>query len=408
LDGKNSTKIFTYSAFLATIVIVLFSSVSIVFPALIISVASLHENDYDLFEPGLLAVPLLVVNAILLGVGFAYYKKKLPASIRKPIEFILNFEISKKVALIVGIILLSVYISFTVEELLIDEQQQYPDYKILDDALNLWPYGNSNDLWISEQLDRYVRLFLLDVSLNVFQNIKLLPFVASILLVIVTYFITYQISHKRFAGIVSMAIVLQSYTFLKYDTIAVYENFWVLFYIISLYAVHKRWYLSSVFYLLSVFTKAFVTPFLLMNVFFTYRSKIQQKTKIRIIFSYVVVTGIVVLIFSFGNAVYGDLIRVDVSEFWIGFTAWSYQMHLDSLLILTMIPLTIGLFLKSRNGFRDADSILVLIFGSLLVGPVLALLTEFYFILPYRFVPLIVFFAMGVGIFLSNNNSKSL
>jgi len=408
LNERSSTKIFTYSAFLATIVIVLFSSVSIVFPALIISIASLHENDYDSFELGLLVVPLLVVNAILLGVGLAYHKKKLPTSVRKPIEFILNFEISKKVALIVGIILLIIYIGFTAEELLIDEQQQYPDYKILDDALNLWPYGNSNDLWINEQLDRYVRLFLLDVSLNVFQNIKLLPFVASILLVIVTYFITYQISHKRFAGIVSMAIVLQSYTFLKYDTIAVYENFWVLFYIISLYAVYKRWYLSSVFYLLSVFTKAFVTPFLLMNVFFTYRSKIQQKTKIRIIFSYVIVTGIVVLIFSFGNAVYGDLIRVDVSEFWIGFAAWSYQMHLDSLLILTMIPLTIGLFLKSRNGFRDADSILVLIFGSLLVGPVLALLTEFYFILPYRFVPLIVFFAMGVGIFLSNNNSKSL
>jgi len=145
-----------------------------------------------------------------------------------------------------------------------------------------------------------------------------------------------------------------------------------------------------------------------MNVFFTYRSKIQQKTKIRIIISYAVVTGIVVLIFSFGNAVYGDLIRIDVSEFWIGFTVWSYQMHLDSLLILTIIPLTIGLFLKSRNGFREADSILVLIFGSLLVGPVLALLTEFYFILPYRFVPLIIFFAMGVGVFLSNNNSKSL
>ena len=70
------------------------------------------------------------------------------------------------------------------------------------------------------------------------------------------------------------------------------------------------------------------------------------------------VTGIVVLIFSFGNAVYGDLIRFDVNEFWIGFTVWSYQMHLDSLLILTMIPLTIGLFLKSKNGFTEADSIL--------------------------------------------------
>jgi len=402
LDERSSTKIFTYSAFLATIVIVLFSSVSIVFPALIISVASLHENDYDSFEPGLLAVPLLVVNAILLGVGFAYYKKKLPVSIRKPIEFILNFEISKKVALIVGIILLSVYISFTAEELFIDERQQWLDYKILDDALNLWPFGSSDDLWINEQLDRYVRLFLLDVSLNIFQNIKLLPFVASILLVIVTYFITYQISHKRFAGIVSMAIVLQSYTFLKYDTIAVYENFWVLFYILSLYAVYKRWYLSSVFYLLSVFTKAFVTPFLLMNVFFVYRSKIGAKKKIGIIISYAISVGIVVMIFSFGNAVYGDLIRVDVSEFWIGFTAWSYQMHLDILLILTMIPLTIGLFLKSKSGIKDADSILVLIFGALLFGPVLALLTEFYYILPYRFVPLIIFFAIGVGVFLSN------
>jgi len=390
VDEKNLTKVLTYSAFFATIAIVLFSSVSIVFPALIISIFSIHENDYDPFEPGLLALPLLVVNAILLGVGFVYYKKKFPSSVRKLIEFILNFEISKKVALIVGIVMLSVYIGFTVEELSIDESTQWTDYKILNDALKLWPYENSNDFWINEQLDRYVRLFLLDVSLNIFQNIKLLPFVASILLVIVTYFVTFQISHKRFAGIVSMVIVLQSFSFLKYDTIAVYENFWVLFYILSLYAVYKRWYLSSVFYLLSVFTKAFVTPFLLMNVFFTYRAKIKQKTKISIIISYVVVTGIVVLIFSFGNAVYGDILRFDVSEFWIGFTAWSYQMHLDSLLVLTIIPLTIGLFLKSKNGFKEADSILVLIFGALLVGPVLAFLTEHYFILPKVFLPILM------------------
>ena len=124
MDEKNLTKVLTYSAFFATIAIVLFSSISIVFPALIISIFSIHENDYDPFEPGLLALPLLVVNAILLGVGFVYYKKKFPSSVRKLIEFILNFEISKKVALIVGIVMLSVYIGFTVEELYIDESTQ--------------------------------------------------------------------------------------------------------------------------------------------------------------------------------------------------------------------------------------------------------------------------------------------
>ena len=104
-----------------------------------------------------------------------------------------------------------------------------------------WPYGESESIAVKEQTGRYVRMFLLWSSLNVFQNVKILPFVASILLVVVTYFLTYQISQKRFAGIVSMVVLLQSYTFLRYDTIAVYENFWVLFYIFSLYAVYKKW-----------------------------------------------------------------------------------------------------------------------------------------------------------------------
>ena len=135
-------------------------------------------------------------------------------------------------------------------------------------------------------------MFLLDVSLDIFQNIKLLPFVASILVVVFTYLITTQFCQKRFAGIIAIIVLLQSHTFLKFDTIAVYENFWVLFFLISLYVIQKKWFLSPVFYILAFYTKAYVAPFFLMNLFTTYKSEISTRTKIAILISYIVIVSI--------------------------------------------------------------------------------------------------------------------
>ena len=64
------------------------------------------------------------------------------------------------------------------------------------------------------------------------------------------------------------------------------------------------------------------------------------------------------------------------------------------------MPLTVGLFLTSRRGIKQADSILFLIAGIVFVMPLLAALTYFN-IHPYRYVPLVVFFAIGVGTLLS-------
>ena len=38
-------------------------------------------------------------------------------------------------------------------------------------ALELWPNGQTTDPYLAEQLDRYVRMALLDASLKIFQNI---------------------------------------------------------------------------------------------------------------------------------------------------------------------------------------------------------------------------------------------
>ena len=405
MKGKPHSNILTYAAFFSTLGIVLFSLVSVVFPALIAS-SVLQDVETEPFEVGLLAVPLFIANIILFGIGFLYYKKKLPSIFQNSIKLILNFEISKKITLVVGIIFLAIYIIFSVGELSLNEEEQYGDYRILKTALELWPYGETDNLYVIEQNDRFVRMFLLGISQDIFQNIKLLPFVASILLVIVTYFFAVQVTQKRFAGIVAMGILLQSYTFLKYDTIAVYENFWTVFYILSLYTVYKRWYLSSVFYVLSVFTKPFVAVFILMNVFHTYCVPITNKKKILTMISYVIAIITTIFIFSLGNTIYGELFAIDFNDFLVGFTSWANQMHFDSMLVLAILPLTVGLFIKSKQGIKEADSILILMFGSLLIGPLIALLTDFYFILPYRFVPLIVFFAIGVGIILSNKETK--
>jgi len=301
---------------------------------------------------------------------------------------------------------LSIYVGLSIPELSLNEADQWGDYAILNSALEIWPFGQSDSSYVTEQNDRYVRMFLLDISHDILQNIKILPFIASILLVIVTYFFTYQISQKRFAGLVSMVILLQSYTFLTYDTIAVYENFWVLFYILSLYVIHKKWYHSSpVWYVLSIFTKAFATPYILMNIFYVYNSQLSHSKKIRLFLLYGVAIGLSITIFSLGETIYGDLYHFDFSEFVMGFTVIAYQLRFDYLVLMTILPLVIGLFIVARKGIREANSFLVLILGSMLAGPALVLFTDFYVILPYRFVPLIVFFAIGVGILLSKKET---
>ncbi|MGI0082467.1 MAG: hypothetical protein ACREAG_04100, partial [Nitrosopumilaceae archaeon] len=75
--------------------------------------------------------------------------------------------------------------------------------------------------------------------------------------------------------------------------------------------------------------------------------------------------------------------------------------------LIFLLPLVMGLFIASRRGMMQADSIMVLILGMLLSAPFLQGFTDFTN-QPYRFVPLIVFFAMGVGTILSKKTSEQV
>ena len=408
MSGLGNSSIVSYVVFFPALAVVTLTLISLIFPALFSSYFGMFGENLNPFESNNHSIFLIVSNVVIFSFGIAYYKKKIPSSLSDVIEKIRTFEISKKVTLISLVVILVVYIGLTLPEIFLDESKQWDDYDaILLPALEIWPSGESTYDIIREQNDRYVRMFLLDVSLDIFQNIKLLPFIASILVVVFTYLLTTQFCQKRLAGVVSVIVLLQSYTFLKFDTIAVYENFWVLFFLISLYVIEKKWFLSPVFYILAFYTKAYVAPFFLMTLFTTYRSQVSRRTKIAILISYVAAAIVAASLIFLGNTVYPEVINVNYSNFILGFQTISAQLRFDLFFIMALLPVTVGLLFLSKNKLKHADSILILIFGTIISSPILVTLTTHYDILPYRFIPLLVFFSIGVGMFFSKKLTHS-
>jgi len=399
----------TWVVFLFTISIVLISLVSVVFPALIASsdstINELKELGVTLFEVnsfelGVWSVLLIGFNILIFTTTFLYFKKRLSKFIKNSIDFVFNFEVSKKIAFVIIALLLSIFVIVNFNELATEEQ--WEDYPGVIERL---------DRWSPEQItsvEPHVRYFLLWSSMILFGNYRIIPFIASIFLLLLTYFFTVEISKKRFAGIISLIILLQSNVFLTYDSTVSYTNFWILFYLLSLFLVYKLWPISPLTYLLSIASKALTAMFLPMSLFFIYRSDIPRIRKIIIASASTAIILVGVLATTSGvqiTSVSDVKEEFDWDEFWMGFSSFSYQLRFDGLVILFILPLIVGLFIATRNGIRHADSIMVLIGGILFSGPLLTGFTELTN-QPYRFVPLVVFFAIGVGILLTKKSIK--
>ena len=398
---KKYSKI-SWVAFTFTISIILISSIPVIFPALFsevffipksegIGVPTQFENDP--FEFGILAIPLIVTNISVLIFFFLIRKSQL----NEKIKTFTNFKISQKISIITVIILIGIYISISYTEIgfgtyhaLIDEE--YVDWDRLKNRIinmqSIWPDQLSSE--------PHFKHTLLKISQIIFGNFYVIPYLSSIGLLIITYLFTTKITNNRTAGLISLVLVLQSNLFLTFDTSATYASFWILLYLLSLYTIIKVWPLSPMFYLLSVFTKLSVILYGPMSLFFILNSEISKQRK-------VVITISILLIFliSIGYGSTENSVKVDWNwnDFWIGFSAFAFQMRLDGLIVVFLLPLTVGLLLKSKNN-KYSTSILLLIGGILLTSPITTgMLNETN--QPYRYLSLVVFFAIGVGLLFS-------
>ena len=73
-------------------------------------------------------------------------------------------------------------------------------------------------------------------------------------------------------------------------------------------------------------------------------------------------------------------------------------------MVLFLVPLVFGLFIKSKEN-KHANSISFLIAGALFSAPILTGLTD-QTNQPYRLMPIIIFFSVGVGMLFSKVTSK--
>jgi len=205
----------SWAVFLFTLSVVLISLVSVVFPALISSNNSVLQELHGLgiiigeavpFEMGGWSGPLIITNIIVFGLAALYFKNRLPNILSKVIKFLFTFEISKRVAAISLASLLVLYIVASAGELQVEEQ--WEDYPGIKERVDNWSVDQ-----ITKRFEPHVKYFLTWSSMGLFGLYTVIPFLASIALLMTVFFITKEISKKRFPGIIAFVILLQSNLF---------------------------------------------------------------------------------------------------------------------------------------------------------------------------------------------------
>jgi len=219
-EKQQKTSKISWIVFFASLAVAIPTLVSFLFPAVILSlITSTPDPTVNPFQLGVHFIPFFAANLLVLGIYLMYTSQNLPTIVQKSIKFIFNFDVSQRISLLVILILLSLYVALTFHELA--EPELWGDFLFVEAGLQGWPFDNPADI---TNYHFHTKNALLYISENIFQNIKAVPFIASILLVFLTYLFTVQITNKRFAGLVAMAIVLQSQTFLLYDTTPTYAK----------------------------------------------------------------------------------------------------------------------------------------------------------------------------------------
>ena len=397
--NNKKNHLISWLVFLPTLIIVLFTLILGMFPALIIAFSDKvrFPVEINILEPGSWMFPILISNTIIFTIIVLHQKNKLPHMLNSLFKFILNFEVSHRTALVLIGILIGSYAILTVEELYTEEPWEDFDRGVdggLEAALQNW---SIDDLTFHAKVIPYFFGYL---SMELFGSYRVAPFIASIVCLCLTYLITVQLSKKRFAGIVALGIVLQSGNFLIYDTTITYPILWIMFYLLSIYFIFKSWPISSISFIPAVFSHILSVGLFPLSILIVAVLDLPKRKKILLLSSYfaLIVVGLILI---FTQIIPFYLISsFDLSKIISGFAIVLSQFRYDSVIVVFLLPLVVCLFLISKKGISNANAPLILIGGLILMIAFVPVLTTMGNT-PYRMLPLVFFFAIGVGTLLS-------
>ena len=374
-----------------------FSFISLIFPVLIVETTiSDIDREKNLFELGGLAVPLLIGNIIIFSILVLHKIKKLPRRISGIIDFVKNNDISRKVSIVILIVMFGTYIAFSIDEFE-HEEFELGDYIAVKEFAENFDYKNSS-------ITTIVRFSILNISYQVFENIKVLPFIASISLLLVTYFLTLELSRKRISSLIACGIVMQSNLFLIFDSTATYENFWTLFFFLSLYFIFKKPIGSPILFVLAMASKGLVAIYLPINFYVIITSKISKlKKKILLTIYGVIITGIGIAFLTDQIGFYA-LSNLDINRFVYSFNEFGNTMRFDGLILLILLPTIVVLGNRVKSFSDKINIVLIGIFFTLISQAMFHFITGIS-LQPYRLIPFVIFLAIGVGMVFSNSKT---
>jgi len=204
--NNKKNQLLSWIIFLPTLVIILFTLILGMFPALIIALSDKARFPVEIsaFEPGVWMFPILISNTIIFAIIILYRKNRLPQLLTNLFRSFLNFEISQRTSLVlIGVLISSYAILNAGGELYAPDP--WEDFEAaVEEPLQNWSFDKL-------KLSTVALKFLFGyMSMELFGSYRVIPFVASLVCLFLTYLVTVQISKKRFAGIVALAIVLQS------------------------------------------------------------------------------------------------------------------------------------------------------------------------------------------------------
>jgi hypothetical protein len=351
----------------------------------------------DPFAGSRLAYPIVIVSGslLVLGILYYYYKKWLPARLASALRRVLCYEVSRKSAFIIIAVALAAYIGYVASDFYENEEGDLQN--VISNT-----EGFVEDLSGHVTSLRVVKYFLLYLSLYGLGNMGIIPFLSSIALLVLVYLFTAAVAKRRLAGLVAFFALMQSPLFLRFDTSPTYDYSWIALYLLSLYLLTttRGLYLSPVAFVLSLFSKPLTAVYIPVILFFIWRAEISHRAKIALAVPY----G---LLFALGAAAAFAgreeiVIIVPNASLLAGMiSTLPTYLGAEHLFWLSLLPIYCGLFLLGLKRTAYGQSMLFL-FGGTLAS---------YFILegftnissqPYRFVPLVVMAAAGLGMLLSH------
>jgi len=366
----------------------------LVFPNYIIShTIEIVPQGFEKNKFSIWFLPLLISNAIFFTFLIGHKFGKLPNKITFITDTFQKKDISRNLTFFLISIIFVFYIIFSAGEFY-SEEFEFGDYKGVITTAQNW-----ETQFESSKITPALRYLFLFVSLEYLGNIRFLPYLASIGLLLLTYFITKEISGKRISGLISFVTLLQSNLFLMYDTTSTYENFWVFFYLLSLYMMIKNSSTSSLSFVVTLFLKPLTVIFLPVNIFWIIMDQ-KIKNKKRILFGFSVIISLIIIALTTTNFVHVESVGFNIEQIVLSFNEIGNSLRFDILLLIILIPVIVLLYLQSKNYDSRKIYILFAIFISLISQSMLYGITDTT-VQPYRFIPFVLFMSIGFGLVFS-------